>query len=54
MKPGLPQGDHANVHMEMLGGLPKRLWWEKYDSPNVRAQEMVVSRAIGVPSNEPF
>lgn len=22
------------VHLEMKGGLPKRLWWEKYDSPN--------------------
>eukprot|EP00435_Cladocopium_sp_Y103_P025488 s2766_g6.t1 len=31
----LAPGDHVNVHMEMSGGLPKRLWWEKYDSPNI-------------------
>ena len=27
-------GDHVIVHLEMKGGLPERLWWEKYDSPN--------------------
>jgi len=31
----LTAGDHVIVHLEMKGGLPKRLWWEKYDSPNI-------------------
>eukprot|EP00434_Breviolum_minutum_P028906 symbB.v1.2.025567.t2/scaffold2413.1/size174923/8 len=31
----LTAGDHVIVHLEMKGGLPQRLWWEKYDSPNI-------------------
>lgn len=30
----ISKGNHVIVHLEMDGGLPKKVWWEKYDSPN--------------------
>jgi len=31
---GISPGDHAMVSLEMAGGLPRRVRWEKYDSPD--------------------
>eukprot|EP00913_Durusdinium_trenchii_P019782 g18596.t1 len=31
----LSPGDHVIVHMDMKGGLPHSVWWERYDSPNI-------------------
>ena len=28
-------GDHVMIYMEMAEGKPKRIWWEKFHSPNV-------------------
>jgi hypothetical protein len=31
-------GNHVFIHLELEGGLPKRVWWEKYDSPDAHRE----------------
>jgi len=31
-------GDHAKIYLQLDGGKPCRVWWEKYDSPDVHQE----------------
>jgi len=31
-------GNHVFIHLDIEGGLPKRVWWEKYDSPDAHRE----------------
>ncbi|CAE7455522.1 unnamed protein product [Symbiodinium natans] len=34
----LQQGDHVMVYLELSGGLPSRVWWEKFNSPDAHQE----------------
>jgi len=31
-------GNHVFIHLDIEAGLPKRVWWEKYDSPDAHRE----------------
>lgn len=39
------EGDHVMIHLEIEGGRPKRVWWEKYEYPEAHCEQLAKSCA---------